>query len=189
MQHSLRRLAGAVTLVCALGGVVTAAALADNYVALGDSLLVGHRHARLLAELGLPARRLRLPGADQGRPAQHEPDVRGLLAAPRRPTCSNNQVQSLSTSTNIVTITIGGNDAGFSSVITQCALPAGRGLQQQHHERRRTTSATRCRAQLNSVYSQIRDAGAQRDASSCSATRACSWAWTATPARSSAPTR
>ena len=34
-----------------------------------------------------------------------------------------NQVGALSASTNIVTITIGGNDAGFSSVITQCALP------------------------------------------------------------------
>jgi lysophospholipase L1-like esterase len=35
----------------------------------------------------------------------------------------NNQVGALNASTNIVTITIGGNDAGFSSVITQCALP------------------------------------------------------------------
>jgi lysophospholipase L1-like esterase len=35
----------------------------------------------------------------------------------------NNQVSSVTTDTRFVTITIGGNDAGFSSVIKQCALP------------------------------------------------------------------
>lgn len=35
----------------------------------------------------------------------------------------NNQLGSLSSSTGKVTISIGGNDAGFSSVITQCAKP------------------------------------------------------------------
>jgi lysophospholipase L1-like esterase len=35
----------------------------------------------------------------------------------------NNQVSSVTTDTRFVTITIGGNDAGFSDVITQCALP------------------------------------------------------------------
>ena len=34
-----------------------------------------------------------------------------------------NQVSSLTTGTRWVTITIGGNDAGFSSVITECAKP------------------------------------------------------------------
>jgi len=35
----------------------------------------------------------------------------------------NNQISSVTSDTSIVTITIGGNDAGFSSVITSCALP------------------------------------------------------------------
>jgi lysophospholipase L1-like esterase len=35
----------------------------------------------------------------------------------------NNQVSSLTSTTKWVTITIGGNDAGFSSVITECAQP------------------------------------------------------------------
>jgi len=35
----------------------------------------------------------------------------------------NNQVNSVTADTNWVTYTIGGNDAGFSSVITECALP------------------------------------------------------------------
>jgi hypothetical protein len=36
----------------------------------------------------------------------------------------NNQLGPLSASTRWVTITIGGNDAGFSSVITTCAFPS-----------------------------------------------------------------
>jgi len=36
----------------------------------------------------------------------------------------NTQASSLTTDTNWVTYTIGGNDAGFSSVITECALPS-----------------------------------------------------------------
>src|SRR4051794_15061663 len=35
-----------------------------------------------------------------------------------------NQVQQLTTGTRFVSITVGGNDAGFSSVITECAKPA-----------------------------------------------------------------
>lgn len=35
----------------------------------------------------------------------------------------NNQVQALSPDTDYVTMTIGGNDLGFASTITQCALP------------------------------------------------------------------
>lgn len=35
----------------------------------------------------------------------------------------NSQVNSVTSDTNWVTYTIGGNDAGFSSVITECALP------------------------------------------------------------------
>ena len=36
----------------------------------------------------------------------------------------SSQVSSVSSDTNWVTYTIGGNDAGFSSVITECALPS-----------------------------------------------------------------
>ena len=35
----------------------------------------------------------------------------------------NSQVSQLNASTGIVTITIGGNDAGFTSVVTECAKP------------------------------------------------------------------
>ena len=41
----------------------------------------------------------------------------------RIPDVIANQLGALSAATNLVTISIGGNDAGFSSVITQCAKP------------------------------------------------------------------
>ncbi|KAJ1684591.1 hypothetical protein LUZ63_020346 [Rhynchospora breviuscula] len=37
---------------------------------------------------------------------------------------TSSQLSALSTSTSYVTISVGGNDAGFSDVITECALPA-----------------------------------------------------------------
>ena len=41
----------------------------------------------------------------------------------RIPDVRNNQLSALNADTMLVTISIGGNDAGFSSVITQCAKP------------------------------------------------------------------
>ena len=41
----------------------------------------------------------------------------------------NNQLSGLSAGTNIVTITIGGNDAGFSSVMTTCVTSSDSGCQ------------------------------------------------------------
>ena len=38
--------------------------------------------------------------------------------------CHQGQLSALSTSTKYVTISVGGNDAGFTSVLTECALPA-----------------------------------------------------------------
>ncbi|GAA3510735.1 hypothetical protein GCM10022234_01340 [Aeromicrobium panaciterrae] len=37
---------------------------------------------------------------------------------------TSSQLSALSTSTNYVTISVGGNDAGFTSVLTECAKPA-----------------------------------------------------------------
>jgi lysophospholipase L1-like esterase len=92
----------------------------SNYVAQGDSYASGtgtreyydstcqrsnYAYAKLLAaEKGLNLSHVACSGA-------RIPDVRA------------NQLGALSAATNLVTISIGGNDAGFSSVITQCAKP------------------------------------------------------------------
>ncbi len=38
--------------------------------------------------------------------------------------CHDGQLSALSTSTTYVTLSVGGNDAGFTDVLTECALPA-----------------------------------------------------------------
>lgn len=92
-----------------------------NYVAMGDSYASGtgtreyydaacqrsndSYAVQLAAREGLSLSHVACSGA-------RIPDVRA------------NQLGALSAATDLVTISIGGNDAGFSSVITQCALPA-----------------------------------------------------------------
>jgi lysophospholipase L1-like esterase len=153
VRSIIRRLAGAVTLVCALCGGVTATALADNYVALGDSY-----------SSGTGTRDYSLSSGCQRGPYAYP----ALIKADRPGTnltfvaCSGaktgdvlaNQVQSLNATTNIVTITIGGNDAGFSSVITSCAAPfisCNGDITNAQNYIRDTLPGN-----LNNVYSQIR---------------------------------
>jgi lysophospholipase L1-like esterase len=91
-----------------------------NYVAQGDSYASGtgtreyydstclrsdHSYAKQLA-------------ADEGMNLSHV-----ACSGARIPDVRANQLDALSELTDIVTISIGGNDAGFSSVITQCAKP------------------------------------------------------------------
>jgi lysophospholipase L1-like esterase len=118
----MRRLTGAVLLACVLGGVAAAGALADNYVALGDSYSSGTG----TRDYSLDSTCQRSPYAYPALIKADRPNTTLTFVACSGAKTSdvlNNQVQYLNSSTNIVTITIGGNDAGFSSVITQCALP------------------------------------------------------------------
>jgi lysophospholipase L1-like esterase len=154
VRSIMRRLVGAVTVVCALSGGVTAAALADNYVALGDSY-----------SSGTGTRDYSLNSGCQRGPYAYP----ALIKADRPGTnltfiaCSGaktgdvlaNQVQSLSATTNIVTITIGGNDAGFSSVITKCAEPWPVNCDGDITNAQNYINNT-LPGNLNSVYSQIK---------------------------------
>src|SRR3954470_22302907 len=148
----MRRLVGVAALVCALVGGVTATALADNYVALGDSYSSGTG----TRDYSLSSSCQRGPYAYPALIKADRPNTSLTFVA-----CSgakttdvlNNQVQSLSTSTNIVTITIGGNDAGFSNVITQCAYP----LVSCNSDitAANTYISNTLPGQLNNVYAQI----------------------------------
>jgi lysophospholipase L1-like esterase len=109
----------AAVLVGAVGSTATASA--DEYVALGDSYSSGTGTA---AYVDQACRR-----SDAAFPA--------LLASARPGTaltsvaCSGatipdverNQLDALSPATALVTLTVGGNDAGFTGVIARCALP------------------------------------------------------------------
>jgi lysophospholipase L1-like esterase len=117
-----RRALPAVLAVLALGALGAPAAFADNYVALGDSYASGtgtrdysYNSTCQRGPYAYPA----LIDVDRANTTLNFVACSGAKTAD----VLANQVGAVNSSTNIVTISIGGNDAGFSSVITQCALP------------------------------------------------------------------
>jgi lysophospholipase L1-like esterase len=123
-----------------------------NYVAQGDSYASGtgtreyydstcqrsvHSYPKqLAAQRGLNLSHVACAGA-------RIPDVRA------------NQLGALSTATNLVTISIGGNDAGFSSVISQCAKPWPYTCTTEINNARSFITNT-LPGQLDSLYTDIR---------------------------------
>ena len=110
----------AVTLLT-LAGVAQAQAAAGPYTALGDSYSSGVGTRTYYSDSGSCYRS----------PVAYPVQVAGRLGAPLTfAACSGarvpdvlNQLGSLNASTAFVTVSVGGNDAGFADVITQCALP------------------------------------------------------------------
>lgn len=125
--------------------------LGANYVAQGDSYASGtgtreyydsgcqrsnHSYAKqLAAQEGMNLSHVACSGA-------RIPDVRA------------NQLGALSAATNLVTLSIGGNDAGFSSVITQCAKPWPYTCTTEINNARNFISNT-LPGQLDSLYTEI----------------------------------
>jgi lysophospholipase L1-like esterase len=101
--------------------LTAASAIADNYVALGDSYSSGvgtrefYESTCKRSVYAYP----RLVAADR---AGTSLTFRACSGATTSKVLSE-QLGALSSTTNIVTITVGGNDAGFSSIISSCALP------------------------------------------------------------------
>jgi lysophospholipase L1-like esterase len=145
---------GIALLALVLSLVFAGSALADKYVALGDSYSSG-TGTRTYFDSGCQRSVYAYPYLL----SQQRPNTQLTFAA-----CSgaktgdvlNNQVSSLTGDTKIVTITIGGNDAGFSSVITQCAKPwpynCDSNITNAQNYIRNTLPG-----QLNSVYTQIKN--------------------------------
>ncbi|MGB3439840.1 MAG: SGNH/GDSL hydrolase family protein [Actinophytocola sp.] len=114
-------LATAIATLLTLVGVGQAQAAAGPYTALGDSYSSGVGTRTYYPDSGSCYR-----GA-QAYPVQ----VAARLGAPLTfAACSGarvpdvlNQLGSLNAATAYVTVSVGGNDAGFADVITQCALP------------------------------------------------------------------
>jgi lysophospholipase L1-like esterase len=120
MSSARRRLAGFVV-CCVLSLAFTATALADNYAALGDSYSSGNGTNSYTLSSSCSRGVYAYPYlAFQQRPNT----VLTFVACGGATTSDviNTQVNSLSASTNQVSITIGGNDIGFASLITNCTL-------------------------------------------------------------------
>jgi lysophospholipase L1-like esterase len=109
-----------VAVLLALAGA--SSAMAEQYVALGDSFSSG-TGTRTYFDSGCQRSVYAYPSLVDVQRANTEL-VFAACSGARTGDVLNNQVSSLTSSTRWVTITIGGNDAGFSSVITTCAQPS-----------------------------------------------------------------
>src|ERR1700719_280340 len=98
-----------------------AAAAASQYVALGDSYSSGVGTRVFYSESGSCKRS---PEAYPPKVASQQGYTLSFQACSGAKTTdvNSNQLGTLSSTTALVTITIGGNDAGFSNVIVNCAL-------------------------------------------------------------------
>jgi lysophospholipase L1-like esterase len=118
------KLARLVAFVCVLSACVTfvSPAWATRYVALGDSYSSGtgtRTYYDSTCQRSVYAYPYLLHNAHPAWTFVH-----AACAGAKTGDILNTQSASLTSGTNWVTYTIGGNDAGFSSVITECAKPS-----------------------------------------------------------------
>ena len=72
------------------------------------------------------------------------------------PTVTNSQISALGSTTRYVTISVGGNDAGFSSVLTECAKPGWMSNCNGRIDTARTFINNTLPGRLSTLYSSIR---------------------------------
>jgi lysophospholipase L1-like esterase len=121
-MHRLRRTAAVTAAALAFLAVPAAAQAQDpvQYAALGDSYSSGtgtgdyYENECLLSELAYPHLLAEELGAELAFAACSGATTQDLLA---------NQLGALSEDTDLVTVTIGGNDIGWSDAITACITP------------------------------------------------------------------
>jgi lysophospholipase L1-like esterase len=110
-----------VSALVALGALAAPAATADNYVALGDSFSSGVG----TGSYTLSSSCRRGVYAYPWLVAQQRPNTTLTFVACTGATTSSlmaTQIASVTAETNAVSVTIGGNDIGFSNLIVQCTL-------------------------------------------------------------------
>lgn len=157
---SARLLAGALLalvapLLLAPSALSASAAAAPAYVALGDSYSSGTGTRSYIAD-----------GSGCQRSTAAYPS---LVAAARGYTlnfraCSgatvadvtNSQLSALSASTAYVTISVGGNDAGFADVLTECALPWWASSCNRAIDQAQAFVTNTLPGRLNTLYASIR---------------------------------
>jgi len=98
-------------------------AAAPNYVALGDSYASGVGTRSYIESSGSCQRSVKAyPYLDAARIGANLTFV--ACSGARVADVTANQLSAVTSAANIVSVQVGGNDAGFSSVITECAKPA-----------------------------------------------------------------
>src|SRR3954451_24175472 len=148
-------LVGLVTVLATLGPIGLATAAPPSYVALGDSYSSGVGTRSYLAD-----------GSSGRRSAYAFPS---LIAAARGyalnlracsgatiPDVTSAQLGALGTGTRYVSISVGGNDAGFVGVLTECALPGWMSDCGGAVDAAQAYVANRLPAALSTLYASIR---------------------------------
>jgi lysophospholipase L1-like esterase len=115
-------LATVLAFVVALVVAPNAYAAATNYVALGDSYSSGVGAGSYIGSSGSCLRSTKAYSALWS--AAHSPTsyVSAACSGAKTTDVISDQLSSLKSSTTLVSITIGGNDVGFSGVLTDCVL-------------------------------------------------------------------
>jgi lysophospholipase L1-like esterase len=152
-----RTLSAATVLAAAavLSVVVPASAAGPNYAALGDSYASGVGTDDYISD-GTSCDR-----SPEGYPglwaAAHATSSFDLAACSGATTSSllSGQLGGLSAATNLVTITIGGNDAGFTTVFEDCVLDSDSGCISEIDSAENFVRTT-LPARLDNVYSSVR---------------------------------
>ncbi|WP_433649759.1 SGNH/GDSL hydrolase family protein [Micromonospora zamorensis] len=160
MPHRpLARALAALVALCAaaLGAVLvpgTAQAAAVNYVALGDSYSSGVGAGPYDSSGCLRSQKSYAPlwAAAHGVTSFNFRACGGAVTAD----VLNDQVSALSASTTLVTITIGGNDAGFVNVITSCRFGSTSSCTNAVNTAK-TFATTTLPARLDATYAAIRN--------------------------------
>jgi lysophospholipase L1-like esterase len=153
MRMSRLLLIGLLSLLSLLAFAVPAPAAAGKYVALGDSYSSGtgagsysggscRRSARAYAQLWANA---------------HAPSAFSFVACNGARTADvlNSQISAVTADTALVTISIGGNDAGFSDVMITCNTSSDSTCLQRNNEAQNFARST-LPGRLDGVYNAIR---------------------------------
>jgi lysophospholipase L1-like esterase len=119
MKRQARRIGILAVLAAVL--IPAASAAASQYVALGDSYSSGVGTRTFYEESGSCKRSPKAYGPLVAAANGYTLSFQACSGA-KTTDVNSNQLGTLSSSTALVTITIGGNDAGFSNVIINCAL-------------------------------------------------------------------
>lgn len=156
-RRTARRLVAiaALSLALPVASAAPAVAAAPQYVALGDSY-----------SSGVGTRAYLNDGSACQRSTYAYPS---LIAAARGyalnfracsgatiPDVTNTQLSALSAATGYVTISVGGNDAGFSGVLTECAQPAWMSNCDGAIDKAQAFINTSLPAKLGTLYASIR---------------------------------
>jgi lysophospholipase L1-like esterase len=157
VRRPLRPLSAVLTAAAVLlvGSPAASAAATPSYVALGDSFAAGVGARTYDAESAgchrSPKSYPALVAARAGLALTFAACARALTAD-----VIEHQAPSLQPSTAYVTLTIGGNDLGFASVLRTCALPGWLGNCRSAVDRAGRTLRTALPARLDAVFATIR---------------------------------